>query len=229
MREPLLFVVCLLGLTGCAGGHAFDGDPLTGGPPLPRDGGAPAPGGALANNSQPGAAQGPLPPLPTPSGTLSPAALAGGNVAPLDTRGNIRIADTSAPTPSPTSDTGGWRGPGTAASVTLRTPEPTADPGTRGSTPSVIVPPPVVAPTVTPVGLAAGRGEYEQLQDMLAKRGVNWQRLETWGTSGEWKFTCMIPNPQNPANHTMYEATAAGRNGMAAVQAVIEQIDRAHR
>jgi hypothetical protein len=220
----MLLRICLLGLAGCAEGRLFDGDPLFGGPSR---------GAPLANNTRPGAVQAPLAPPPIPTGTLSPAALAAGTTTPLDTRGNLRIGDNTAPTTTlggaATPDAGGWRGPGGAASVTLRTPEPAGDPNARGGIPTVTVPSPVVSPTVTPVGGTGGRGEYEVLQEMLAKRGVNWQRLETWGTGGDWKFTCMIPNPQNPNNHTVYEALAGGRNGMAAVQAVLEQIDRANR
>jgi hypothetical protein len=172
-------------------------------------------------------------PLPAPSGAIAPAALAAGVVPSPDSRGSIRIPDSPIPAvtpgPNPTADAGGWRGQGTPASVTLRTPEPTGDPGARGGAPPAAVPPAAGSPNVTPVAVAAGRGEYEQLQEMLAKRGVNWQRLETWGTGGEWKFTCSIPNAQNPSVSRMYEGTAGGRNGLAAVQAVLEQIDRANR
>jgi hypothetical protein len=50
--------------------------------------------------------------------------------------------------------------------------------------------------------------------------------LETWGDNGEWKFWCRVPKAENPNLGTVYEAKASGENGLAAVRAVLEQIDR---
>ena len=62
---------------------------------------------------------------------------------------------------------------------------------------------------------------------MLRQRGATFQRLETWGDDGEWKFSCAIPNRQNPAIRRTYEARAG--DPMVAVRAVIDQIDKEQR
>jgi len=56
--------------------------------------------------------------------------------------------------------------------------------------------------------LANGNLTYEGAQAQLTARGVTWQRLETWGDQGDWKFTCSIPNKQNPYISRTYEAEA---------------------
>jgi hypothetical protein len=65
---------------------------------------------------------------------------------------------------------------------------------------------------------------YEQAQALLAARGVKWQRLETWGDRGEWKFSCSIPNPHNPYISRTFEARAG--DYLSAVRAVIDQMER---
>jgi hypothetical protein len=69
---------------------------------------------------------------------------------------------------------------------------------------------------------------YEQLQAMLAARRVTWQRLDIVNEQlGEWKFMCAIPNPTNPRMRRNYEARAVGPYGLAAIRAVIVEIDLA--
>ncbi len=63
---------------------------------------------------------------------------------------------------------------------------------------------------------------YEEWQDALKKRGVTWQRQET--TDQGVKFTCAIPDPQNPNRQRVYEATA--NDYLSAIRLVVEQIDR---
>lgn len=65
---------------------------------------------------------------------------------------------------------------------------------------------------------------YEEARAVLQQRGVTWQRLETWGEDGLWKFTCAIPNAKNPNIRRTYEAQAP--DAIAVLRAVIEQIDR---
>jgi hypothetical protein len=67
---------------------------------------------------------------------------------------------------------------------------------------------------------------YLQLQDALKARRVTSQRLETWGDGGEWRFWCRVPRADNPNLGRVYEAKAPGENGMAAIRAVLEQIDQ---
>jgi hypothetical protein len=56
---------------------------------------------------------------------------------------------------------------------------------------------------------------------------VTWQRLETTGAQGEWQFSCSLPNRQNPSISHTYQAQ--GHDPLAAIKAVLEQIDREQR
>jgi hypothetical protein len=85
------------------------------------------------------------------------------------------------------------------------------------------------APGVTLTGGTSAPDAYAQAQEMLRAHGVTWQRLETWGEGGEWKFSCSIPNPQNPSIRRNYEFRAPGEYGLAAIRAVLEQIERERR
>jgi hypothetical protein len=80
----------------------------------------------------------------------------------------------------------------------------------------------ILARGVAPLG--SGRvSSFEQAQATLHAHGVKWQRLETWGEQ-EWKFSCSIPNRQNPYLSRTYEGRAA--DSLSAVRAVLEQIER---
>jgi hypothetical protein len=146
----------------------------------------------------------PLPPAaPGPVSSTSPAALAQGGGQPLDPEHNLRIG---AP---PTAGQPGWQTP----PATEPPPRPIFATPTRASA----GPRPVVVPAAS-----AQVASYEQAQAFLASRGVKWQRLETWGDSGEWKFSCSVPNPQNTFISRTYEARAD--TYLAAVRAVLEQM-----
>src|ERR1700687_1581570 len=71
--------------------------------------------------------------------------------------------------------------------------------------------------------LANSNLTYEQAQASLTARGVTWQRLETWGDQGDWKFTCSIPNRQNAYISRTYEAEA--HDPLSAVRGVLDQLD----
>lgn len=181
-------------------------DPLLGGPPLQQKGTS-----APSSSSRADA----TPALPAPSSSTSPAALANGAVPSLDPSRELAINDRG--TGAPVTPTGGWRGPGSAVGgatpdVQLRPPQTAGPPG---------VPPRQDAPPI-PTGPRAA--SFEQAEDLLRTRGVTWQRLETAADSGDWKFTCFVPNRTNPNVHRTYEAQA--RDQLAALQAVIDQIDR---
>jgi len=72
----------------------------------------------------------------------------------------------------------------------------------------------------------AGSSEdkFKQAQRDLAARGVLGQRLEMTTGSGEWKFTCYVPNRQNPKVHRAYDARA--KDPLSAIQAVLDKIDQ---
>src|SRR5207248_1601314 len=61
---------------------------------------------------------------------------------------------------------------------------------------------------------------YEQLQVMLAARGVTMQHLQTVGDRGVWKFSCAVPNRREPGTRRVYEGSAAGGHGLAAMKTV---------
>ena len=80
-------------------------------------------------------------------------------------------------------------------------------------------PPPAAAP-VTPAA-TNNAAPVDQLQSQLKSRGVTWQRAEN--VAGGVKFSCIVPNPQNPQVSRAYEAI--GPDYPAAVRAVLWEID----
>jgi hypothetical protein len=207
VRRPL--AVALLVLAGCAGDNrvATTFDPLLGGPPLRPAGPAARP---PAQTAGPPPAAGSLPPSsPAPFSPASNAALAAGAPRPSGTGNELRIG----------SPDGSWAGQGPAAAgeasgAVLRRPQPVIEPVGQRSPAAGAGPSESGAPLTT----------YEQAQAQLAARGVVWQRQERNADTGEWKFSCAIPNRQNPNLRRMYEARAA--DYLSAIRAVLEQIDR---
>jgi hypothetical protein len=200
-------------LAGCNGVGGFEGpDPLVGGStPVRRS--APASGAAAAGGSA-----GSLPPLPAPSSTTALAGLASGvdQRLPADDSRNLRLEGAAAAGDRPL--WGNTASPG--GNVTLHGVQPAG-----GALPTV---PTSGGPPAFTLTSGGGRvGSYEQAQQLLRARGVTWQRLETSGEDGEWHFWCSIPNPQNPSVHRAYEARARGE--LAAIQAVLDQIDAQNR
>jgi len=218
-----LVVAWCLAVTGCAGTNRAPSspavDPLLGGPPAPRQGAAapttPPPGkpasGVAALPPPPSSVSPPI--VPTSSGSM--AALAAGGLPTLDTNHDqlpLRIG----PPPNNT----GWSGQGTPPSVVLNRPEPSPDASLRRD---LAPAPPAPPPNFTPTS-ATRFATYEQALAELTARGVKWQRLESDGETGEWKFTCSLPNRQYPNISRTYVARAA--EPVTAVRAVIEQMDR---
>jgi hypothetical protein len=111
----------------------------------------------------------------------------------------------------------GWRGPG---DVTLKQPESLNSFAARTETrPLPAVP---VVPASPPATVRGASPEGFLLSQVTA-RGATFQMLQTWGESGQWKFSCAIPNPQNPHVRRNYEALAG--DPLSAIQAVLDQID----
>ena len=193
-------VITALLASGCNSVNKPQGDPLFGGV-------KPQPGLTGAANS-------PVPPLPGPTSTASTAALASVNPRPLDGSHDLRIPD--APSTSP-----GVGGQGT---------------GTQLQQPVMGAPPTTTFAPVSRQGQMIGNPgttagpsnlSYEEAQGRLAARGVAWQRLESWGDQGDWKFTCSIPNRQNPYISRTYEAEA--HDPLSALHGVLEQIEHDQR
>jgi hypothetical protein len=181
----------------------------------------------------------PVPPLPGPTSTGSTAALASVNPRPIDGTHDLRIPDsTLAGNANPA-----WNGAGsigTAPPITVPT-SPVANgmaspvalaPGGQLQQPTTGFAPVSRMQSGTTPGadatrLAGGNLTYEGAQAQLTARGVTWQRLESWGDQGDWKFTCSIPNKQNPYISRTYEAEA--HDPLSAVRGVLDQLDHDQR
>lgn len=208
-----LVSVGLLVLGGCSGlNQDLGNDPLVGGPPLrPR---------AAAPSSVPAPAA--LAPPPAANSILSPAALAAAAPRPADNGHDLRIGSSGG------AGSDGWERGGLAGKTesgvrptadgngaVLRPPEPVTESAPRRE----------LATVSNPVSAREDRGmTFEQARDAIAARGALWQRLETTGEKGEWKFSCSLPNRQNPRLRRTYEASA--NDPVAAIRAVLEQIDK---
>jgi hypothetical protein len=216
-RFALLFP-STLGLpfvTGCSGfNEAIGNDPLLGGPPLHAAAMAtpPAPMPVAA-----------LPPAAANS-TLSTAALAAGAPRPIDGPRDLRIG-----APGASAGNDGWAREGSAGN------HPQSYTGQAvGDSGALLRPPEAITEPVSRQGLTVVSNPgapqdnraltYEQAQDLMKKRGVLWQRLEMVAESGEWKYSCSIPNRQNPKIRRTYEARAS--EPVAAIRAVLEQLDK---
>jgi hypothetical protein len=101
------------------------------------------------------------------------------------------------------------------SNAVLRGPDTTATAAGEGK--SEPVPPP--APPAP-----AHVSSYEQGLAQLSARGVLWHRLDTVAETGETRFTCSLPSRRTPGARRTYEAR--GRDHLAAIQAVLEQIDK---
>jgi hypothetical protein len=165
---------------------------------------------------------------------LSTAALAAGTPRPLENNHDLRIGS---PAGNPGSD--GWARQGSASSnpdadirrmadstgATLQAPQPLPDPPKRelvtvsNPTPARDSLPTLPAPASPP-----GVNTFEQAKRELEARGVLWQRLDMVGPGGEWKYSCSIPNKQNPRLQRTYEAKA--NDPVAAIRAVLDQLDK---
>jgi hypothetical protein len=197
-------VTLALGITGCAGSKSVVGaDPLLGksanAQPISQNTPKRPSGTEASLTSQP------LP--PAPSGTASTTALAQGVSQPLDSRYNLGMG-----TPG---ENRSWAGLTTAGNTSLSRPEPVTG----------LVPPPDRSAARALESTTGSRlRSFEDAQALLRDRGITWQRLESAADQGGWKFSCSIPNRQNPKVSRTYEAQA--RTELDAIQAVLDQIDK---
>jgi hypothetical protein len=207
-RRPTVLLTALsilLGLTGCAGDkEATTADPLLG-PPVkapPKTAAAPAP-------NQPQVAS--LPPLPSTGPGTSTAALAG-----LQRPGGM---DNDLRIPNSNGTANGWGGPPQPIvdTAVLHRPEATAD------TASIATPRAATQPTPAQAPAPGSFTTYEQALQELKTRGVLWHRLELIGDTGEWRFSCSVPNRQTTRLRRTYMAN--NRDYLAAIRSVLDQID----
>jgi hypothetical protein len=74
------------------------------------------------------------------------------------------------------------------------------------------------------VGATSGGGADPALE-LLKARGVTWYRVEAApDNSGDFQFSCSVPNPNNPNIRRMYEAY--GHDQRSAMLAVLAQMDQ---
>ncbi len=209
----LLFALGLLGLVGCLGeSNLLDDDPIRGGRPIPTNATTTAPSARAVSDGSPPNANPTA--LPLPNGPTSPAALVSGGssltspppVAVQPPEIGVKVGGpqpvTSRLTPIAATNTDGG--------------------GTGIIQTSAVGPASVSAANSSPATLGA---TYEQLQDMLAQRGVTWQRLRTGTAKGEWIFECSIPDPKARQMEIDYVAHAVGPYGLDAIRAVLKEID----
>ena len=203
---------------GCSNDSRLkSGDPLTGGAPaIP----ARTETTAVATTSAP---KNSVPPIPAPSSATSNAALAGGAFQPLDPTRDLRIGD-GQPIPAAR----GGHGPVNGSTATLNAPQPIVDKTATGQLTSgpkqTASPPPS---TIQPVSGPAG-ASTDALLAMLQARGVTWYRVEASPDKpGEMRFSCTVPNPNNPNIRRMYEAH--GPDQRTAMLAVLSQMDQERR
>jgi hypothetical protein len=219
-------------LAGCTGDYGFKGDPFLGGQSANRTPLQYAPRTSGDQAAQ--AAAGEVPPLPATHSLTSPAALAGGTTPTPENPRDLRIPGGAAVVPASMPGGGTARGVAPGGGV-LDAPQPVQE-NTALLTPvastdtnfqRTAAPGPAVAASSVP---PAGALSFEQAQLLLKQHGVTWQRLETWGDKGQWKFRCSIPNPSNPSVNRWFETTKPlPSDPLTAVRAVIEQIQKEQR
>jgi hypothetical protein len=83
-------------------------------------------------------------------------------------------------------------------------------------------------PVATVAAPVLKRLNYEEVQARLVARGVNWQELKRM-SGDRWHFLCTVPDPKDPSAQMNFEDTATGRGGVAAMEAVLHQIEQAQK
>jgi hypothetical protein len=214
-----LYSLAFLGVCGCTAASKNKGDPLLGefGP----KGEVKTPPTKTSSNQ--------VPPIPTATTGINTANLAAGT---LPGSRNLAISQPQSNAENgPNSLTAGSK---ENANAVLSRPEPVVEPVPRDNINIPVVPasnwdksqqPPPPDPLLTqqtnPANPPPGQQPADPLQGQLKARGVTWQRAEN--VAGGVKFSCIVPNPQNPQVSRAYEAI--GPDYPAAVRAVLWEID----
>src|SRR5439155_25403626 len=101
---------------------------------------------------------------------------------------------------------------------------PAGSPGAPQNGPTSVMPAANANGPQSGANAALRISSYDQAETLLKARGALWYGLEMLGDTGEWKFSCIVPNRQKPGSRRTYEAR--DRNKLIAVQAVLDQIDK---
>jgi hypothetical protein len=233
----LLGAVALSALAGCESDYgAKQGDPFVGihGQPIPA---APTPAASGGSTGGTQTAGGGVPPIPGTHSLNSQAALAGGTLpAPENPRSDLRMDVTPI---VPTGSTGSAARGAAPSNVQVGGPEPVPETTSRltpianaggGGAPqpggAVTTGAPMPAAPV-PLARSASSMTFEEAQQYLKQRGVIWQRLETWGDQGQWKFRCSVPLPGTTGLNRTYETESPGAaDPLTAMRTVIDKIEK---
>jgi hypothetical protein len=235
----LLSAAVWLVLSGCDNNYALrQGDPFVG--IRPANPGSPTPaatgssGVAATQTASTGTTA-----LPGTHTMTSPAALAGGNLpAPENPRGDLRM-DVAPVVPA--SLPGGAAARGAAPSgVQVGGPEPVPETTSRiaplaaagggGVQPVGAVTPGMPTPAASvSLSTPVSNMSFEEAQKYLKQRGVIWQRLETWGDQGQWKFQCSLPIPGSPHINRTYVTDPLPNDPLTAVRIVLDKIEKDQR
>jgi hypothetical protein len=228
----LLPAVVATVLAGCTGDYGFKGDPFLGGQAVSRAPLQYTPGNSGGQTTQ--TAAGEVPPLPATHSLTSPAALASGTTPTPENPRDLRISGGTSVVPASMAGSGTARGAAPGGGV-LEAPQPV--PETTSNLPPAASPdanfqrtaassPAIAASSASATAVMT----FEQAQQILKQYGVTWQRLETWGDQGQWKFRCSIPNPSNPSVNRWFETTKPlPYDPLTAVRAVIDQLHKEQR
>jgi hypothetical protein len=224
----LLPATVLMALAGCeSGSGAKQGDPFLG---FQRSAMSNATAGAGAASAQ--MASDNAPPLPATHALTSQAALAAGTTPAPDNPRDLRIG--SAPVVPASLPSGGTARGAAPGGAMLHEPEPVPETTARltpvATTDAAVQRTAASSPVAVAPPAATGGMSFEQAQQILKQYGVTWQRLETWGDKGQWKFRCSVPNPRQPNVQRTYETTKPlPYDPLSAVRAVLNQIEQERR
>jgi hypothetical protein len=209
----LVSAAALLAMAGCQNGYGSKSDPLFGSQRPQMQ--APPTGQAASN----------VPPVPATHSGTTPAAMAGGATPTPDNPRDLRMD--VAPI-VPTSQQGGGAVRGLAPSpVQLGDPQPAPE-ATSSNVKPIADPSFQRASAASGASLApTGSLTFEQVQQYLKQRGVVWQRLETVGNQGQWKFQCSLPLPGGKnMNRTYMTDGPLPTDPLTAVRAVLDKIEK---
>jgi hypothetical protein len=146
-------------------------------------------------------------------------ALASGNLTPPDPNADLRIPNAGSGLASRVQAQGG-------TGIILSGPQPLDDGQGRAR---AVTPVPVPAVQgggggFVPASSTAQNTAQADLEARVRGAGATWTRLDSWVDKGQYKYTCRIPDRQNPQNLKVFEATAS--DPIAAMQVVLDQIQR---
>lgn len=206
----------LLILAGCEGNHLVQSDPFFGPQAAPKPV-AGAGGGAATQTAGAG-----IPPVPGSTSAPILAPLASGTTqAPEDPR-HMRI---DAPPVVPVSSPGGAARGVAPGNVQVDGPVPIPDSTSNRAPVSIaqggLQQTGAAGSSATPPAPAAGSMTFEQAQQILNQRGVEWQRWEK--DRGQWEFQCSRPVPGQTGINTIYKCKAS--DPLSAVLAAIKKIE----